>query len=122
MASERSRATYLTVGQQFNLEHACRMLSAAFGLRTYLVGSALNRPDYRDVDLRCLLADEEYDVVIGTNTHRLKLLKTALSEWLASRTGLLVDFQFQRVSDANAEFEGVRHPFGFPIQVDPDGD
>jgi len=109
------RATYLTVQQQFNLEHACRLLSASFGMHTYHVGSSLERPDWRDVDLRCILDDADYDVLIGANKTKLKFLNVAISEWLAARSGLPVDFQFQRQTEANAEFKGRRNAVGFPL-------
>jgi hypothetical protein len=113
--STRKRASYLTVSEQFNLNHACRLLTAAFGFRTYQVGSSLERPDYRDVDLRCILEDAEYTALIGTNLTRLRLLNVALSEWLAARTGLNIDFQFQHQTGANAEHHDVRNFVGIPL-------
>lgn len=110
-----ARATYLNVPQMFALEHACRLLSAAYGFRTYLVGSVLQRPDFRDVDLRCILDDAEYDATIGTNKTRLRLMNAALSEWIAARTSLNIDFQFQKQTEANAEFSGPRSFMGFPL-------
>ena len=111
------RSTHLTVSQMFDLEHACRMLSAAFGHNTYLVGSVLLRPDWRDVDLRCMLEDAEYDAMVGPNIHRLKLLNTSISEWLAARTGLPIDFQFQRQTEANTEFDETRQFMGRPLNA-----
>lgn len=113
-----SRASYLSVSQQFALQHACRIFTAAFGFHTYQVGSSLERADYRDVDLRCILDDEEYDVFIGNNTLRLGLLNAALSEWLQARTGLPIDFQFQRFTEANAQFHGRRNFMGIPISLE----
>jgi hypothetical protein len=110
-----SRATYLTPHEMFSLQHGCRLLSAAFGFHTYQVGSSLERLDYRDVDLRCILDDQDYDHLIGTNENRLKLLNAALSEWLAKRTALPIDFQFQRQTEANAEFDGRRNFVGMPL-------
>jgi hypothetical protein len=115
---KRKRAAYLSVTERFNLEHQCRILTAAFGACSYLVGSAIERPDYRDVDIRCILNDPEYDAVIGTNEVRLKLLNTAMSEWLAARTGLPIDFQFQRMTQANDEFNGERQFVGVPFKRD----
>jgi hypothetical protein len=104
----KRRGSYLAVGQQFNLEHQCRLLTAAFGACSYQVGSSLQHRNFRDVDIRCILNDEEYDAVINGNDARLKLFNTAISEWLAARTGLPVDFQFQRMTQANAEFDEQR--------------
>ncbi len=113
------RATYLTPHEMFSLQHGCRVLSAAFGFHTYQVGSSLERADYRDVDLRCILDDDEYDRVIGPNKHRLRLLNAALSEWLAKHTALPIDFQFQRMTEANAEFDGRRNFVGAPLPTSP---
>lgn len=111
----KPRANYLSVPEAFRLEHAMRMFTASFGFCTYQVGSSLERPDYRDVDLRCILDDAEYDVMIGANLTKLRFLNAALSEWVAARTGLNIDFQFQRQTEANAEFKGPRSFIGFPL-------
>ena len=112
---EKHRASYLTVCQQFNLNVACRALSD-FGFGTYQVGSSLSRPDFRDVDLRCILSDDEYDQMVfetgAPGQRRLKFLNVAVSEWIAARTGLPIDFQFQRQTEANAEFTGSRNSVG----------
>lgn len=110
-----SRATFLTPHEMFSLQHGCRIITAAFGFNTYQVGSSLERADYRDVDLRCILDDAEYDQLIGKNENRLKLLNAVISEWLEKRTALPVDFQFQRMTEANAEFDGRRNFVGAPL-------
>lgn len=49
-ATERKpmeRANYLPAPHYFNLNQACAVLSEAFGHCTYLVGSAMERRDYR---------------------------------------------------------------------------
>ena len=102
------RATYLTVSQVFTLENQCRLLVEAYGWSVYHVGSSLERQDFRDVDLRCMLDDDEFDRMFGTNKTRLWLLNSALSDWLAARTGLNIDFQFQRTTEANRDFGGYR--------------
>lgn len=38
-----------------------------FGHVPYHVGSSLDRKDWRDVDVRLILPDNEFDVVFGTN-------------------------------------------------------
>lgn len=100
-----ARFNFLSVGEAFNLNHACRMLCAA-DLDCYQVGSSLTRPNYRDVDIRAILDDGDYEALVGANRARLKLLNTAVSEWLAARTGLPIDFQLQRRTEANIEFKG----------------
>lgn len=111
----RQRGSYLSVAQQYDLDHACRLLTAA-GFHTYQVGSSLTRADYRDVDLRAILFDDDYDRMFGNNARLLGLLNRALSELLAARTGLPIDFQFQRMTDCNREFDGQRNFVGVPIR------
>ncbi len=111
------RATHLHITKLHALEHECRRFTAAFGYNAYLVGSALERQDYRDVDLRLMLPDEEYDAFIGANNERLTLLNDALSDWLAARTGLPVDFQFQRRTEANEEHDGRRNAVGLAMHT-----
>jgi hypothetical protein len=104
----KERCSYLSVTQNFNLEIACRSVEEAFrdlGYGLFQVGSSLERANWRDVDLRCMLTDEDYDQFIG-DRRRLYLLNTAISEWLTARTGLPIDFQFQRATEANKEFGG----------------
>ena len=112
--SDRKRASYLTVSQQYNLNVVCRPVSAMFGYGVYQVGSSLERLDYRDVDLRCILANDEYDQMFAGDDQgkRARFLSVAISEWIASRTGLPIDFQFQREAEANAEFDGPRNCIG----------
>lgn len=113
------RTGHLSVAEQFNLRNACQILNAAFGFNTYQVGSSLTRADYRDVDLRCILDDTEFDTFIGKRfTPKHHLLNVAISEWLAERSGLPIDFQFQRQTEANAENpDGIRNFVGMPYKI-----
>lgn len=113
-ATERRRACYLLVSEVFNLNHMCVMLRDA-GFSVYLVGSSLMRPDYRDVDVRAILDDAEFDAMF-TAPARLALLNTSVSEWLSARTGLPVDFQFQRQTDANRDYPGERNAMGLRVR------
>ena len=114
----RRRACWLGAPAMFNLQAACTVLVEAYGPHIYLVGSCLERRDYRDVDVRCMLGDAEFARLFPgstTPTHwhaRLNILNAAISEWLAARTGLPIDFQFQQSSDANAQFLGPRSALG----------
>ena len=113
--AEKHRASYLTVSQQFILNVACSVLNG-FGFGTYHVGSSLMKPDYHDVDLRCIMPDDEFDAMFpmdaGDHSSRLTFLNSAVSEWIAARTKLPIDFQFQRATQANAEFTGRRNGVG----------
>lgn len=74
-----SRVNYLTTAQNFALEAACAVLNDA-GCGAYLVGSCMERPNYRDVDLRCILDDDEFAKRFGGQRVQLRLLNAALIE------------------------------------------
>lgn len=108
-----TRANYLPAPHYFNLNHACQILNEAFGWgTTFLVGSSIERRDFRDVDVRCILADEDFDKFFPGLTgnpanHALwSIMCSSISLWLSQHTGLPVDFQIQRRTDANAKNEG----------------
>lgn len=105
---EKHRASWLTVSEQYDLNLACKAL-APFGYGTYHVGSSLTDDGYHDVDLRCILADDEFDRMFEGDERRLLFLNTAISEWLESRTNLPIDFQFQRATEANELFPSPEH-------------
>lgn len=108
-----SRAHFLLTTQWFALNQACRAVVDGFGPCVYHVGSSLARADYRDVDVRCILDDADYQRMFpGGQGAAWALLCAALSEWLSARTGLPVDFQFQEQTVANAEFQGRRSALG----------
>ena len=109
------RAHYIGAPQFFDLNNACRVVVDAFGWDLYLVGSALERRDYRDVDLRLLLDDAEFDALFpglagragaASRDAKFALLCSAISLYLSRHSGLPVDFQIQRQTVANTEFEG----------------
>ncbi len=82
----------------------------------YQVGSTVNGSDtYRDVDVRVMLDDERYDALMSLiSIDRLNYLLTL---WGKKATGLRIDCQVQRTSDANAEFDGVRQSLGIRPQM-----
>ena len=107
---ERPRATYLSPPDLYRLDAACVPLREAFGT-PYLVGSVLRRRDFRDVDVRLLLQDDDFDRQFPSSA-RLKVLNAAVSALLRDATGLPVDFQFQRQAEANALHGGPRSALG----------
>lgn len=108
----KHRVSFLTVSETYRLNNACIPLSP-FGVGTFHVGSSLETADYHDVDLRCMLIDSEFDRMFDDeNDPRLKFLNVTISDWIAARTGLPIDFQFQRMSDANEKFKGRRNGVG----------
>lgn len=92
---------------------------SAFGGPPYLVGSALTQKSgWRDVDVRVILADEDYDALgLGDPKHPQHNMKwvslcLAYSALGKQMTGLPIDFQIQRRTEANAEFSGPRSALG----------
>lgn len=110
----KTYANYLQHQDQHNLNVACAPF-CMMGFGTYLVGSCLERADFRDVDVRCILPDEQFAALPCIDT-----LNACVSEWLRQRTGLPIDFQFQAQTDANAKYPGKRHGLGHPVNR-PDG-
>lgn len=105
------RATFLDVTEKLKLsdwaEHVVPMFR---GEVPYLVGSVLDNPNYRDVDVRLILDDDTYSILGATvDLHRLGFL---VSLWGQQATGLRIDFQIQEQSAANEEFKGPRHAIG----------
>lgn len=108
----------------FSLELACKHLNAAFDGQCYLVGSALERPDWRDIDVRLMLDDEAFARLfpaIDERHHefdpRWLVMTTAISAWLSKITGLPVDFQFQEQSAANRLHSGNRSALGLTFRT-----
>lgn len=106
------RAGYLTPIEMFRLDLACKPIEQAFGEPPYLVGSVNERPDFRDVDVRLILADDVYDRMIQSVAMRA-LLSFAFTSYLREATGLSIDFGIQRMTEANALHKGKsRNPLG----------
>lgn len=91
----------------------------AFGHAPFLVGSSLSSSQWRDVDVRLMLPDEEYDALIGPSPGGMErangkwaALCMAFSALGQQMTGLPIDFQIQRQSDTNAKYSGAREALG----------
>lgn len=117
-----ARAHRLLPADQFNLTRACQAIVDAYGWNVFHVGSSLRSltagTPWRDVDVRCILDDDEFDRVfpdafrVGDDwprDARLALMNVVTSEWLSARTGLPIDFQFQRRTQANEKYGGPDH-------------
>lgn len=89
--------------------------SDAFGLNVYHVGSSYpgSGKAFRDVDVRVILSDEEYEAMgLGEPErphHNAKwvALTLAFSALGKQMTGLPIDFQIQQQSHANASNNGA---------------
>jgi hypothetical protein len=104
------RASYLGPYEMFRLDQACKPIAEAFDELPYLVGSVMERPEYRDVDVRLILDDEQYAQLASAAS--VALLNIALTAYLRQSTGLPVDFGIQQQSAANARHTGYRNPLG----------
>lgn len=99
----------------FRLDEACKPIVEAFDHSVYHVGtSADGRQEYRDVDVRLILTDKHYArMVKAMGMPGIAFLGLAIGEYLASRTGLPIDFQIQQQTAANKHHGGkFRNPLG----------
>lgn len=82
-----------------------------FGHVPYQVGSSLRTKDWRDVDVRLVLSDEEFAARFGS-VHvtevdpRFAAVTLAFCALGAHMTGLPIDFQIQPQTHANSRYGG----------------
>jgi hypothetical protein len=127
-ASEpRQKAVYVGAPACFALEEAIRPVCEAFGVHCcYVVGSALSRADWRDVDVRLILDDDAFarEFPKAHPNHyehdaRWLLFVVAISERLSRQTGLPIDFQIQPRTHANTRHKGRRNAIGLRMASAP---
>jgi hypothetical protein len=121
----QKKTSYIGAPKVFALHAACQQINDAFGsFGCYLVGSALERPDWRDVDIRFIMPDDEFrklfpDVHPGgcfwEYDPRWLLLITSISEHLSRVTGLPIDFQIQPQTFANENHNKQRNAIGLRL-------
>lgn len=113
----------LSPRQMFLLDNAAWPIRRAFayGDETgpsglYLVGSTMSgekSAGARDTDVRLMLSDGRYaQLKAAVGMTGIRFLGIAIGQYLASTTGLPIDFQIQQASAANAEHKGRRNPLG----------
>jgi hypothetical protein len=109
-----ARGNFLPAPHAYRLDQAVLPLVSAFGQCIYQVGSSLHTRDYRDVDVRAILSDEQFARLFpnGNLDALLSVMTTAISAQLSLASGLPIDFQFQKQSEANARFDGSRSAVG----------
>jgi hypothetical protein len=108
-----TRMSYLSTAEFALLNNACIPIREGLGVGTYLVGSVTEQADYRDVDVRTIVPDEEFDALFENGgEHLWSLICMTIGLYLQSLTGLKVDYQIQRMTEANEKFPGSRHPLG----------
>lgn len=120
----------------FLLDAACAPLRCEFpGYGPYLVGTAAVLRDEsirapRDVDVRHIMADEEYATfAAAVGVEGVRFLGIAIGQYLASLSGLPIDFQFQQFTAANSIHPatpriplGVRSMANFVGDAEPEED
>lgn len=82
-----------------------------FGHVPYHVGSSLRTKEWRDVDVRLILPDDEFTALFGEVESsevnpKLAAITLAFCALGAAMTGLPVDFQIQPQSHANDRYGG----------------
>jgi hypothetical protein len=110
---ERS-ASYLSPPDFHRLNWACQPIRAAFRpFGVFLVGSVTRRPDFRDIDLRIIVPDEQYEVLCPAFATKL-LLDIAVSDLVAKAASLPwpIDLQFQSFTEAQEYADELRNPMG----------
>lgn len=114
--TKHPRGSYLTVSQTRLLrDWGCSLRRMFRGEMPYLVGSALNRPDHRDVDVRIMLEPGRLEKL--AEFVNLPDLRLAISLWGQQVTGLPIDFDLQDRDVANAIEPGGRHPIGLDLEL-----
>ena len=107
--------------QMLLLEQFGRVLYDTFGEVPYHVGSSVNQPLWRDVDVRVMLSDERWAELglgeIGKRNAVWNGFTLAFSALGKAMTGLPIDFQLQTVRDANERYDGTRFALGVRSSV-----
>lgn len=118
----------LSPRQLFLLDLACKPMAEAFGGTPYLVGTAqeprVDGKQPRDVDVRLILEDKKWarlHKAIGAPG--IAFLGVTTGQYLATLTGLPIDFQIQQRATANERHGGKqRNPLGGRTLADFRGD
>lgn len=127
MSEQTKKASYIGAPAIFALELACQHIRSAFGnYGCYLVGSSMEKPDWRDVDVRFIMPDDAFanlfpcvdlsiDSAIWEFDPRWLLLTVSITSWLREQTGLPIDFQIQPQTFANKHHDKQRSAIGLRI-------
>jgi hypothetical protein len=119
----RKKGVYIGAPACFALELACQHICEAFGDDgpggCYVVGSSLERADWRDVDVRFIMEDASFAKLFPDVQGKLwefdprwLLMTVSISQYLSKLTGLPIDFQFQPRTHANERHKGPRNAIG----------
>lgn len=101
-----------------------KLIHDAFGDYPYHVGSSMVGTQWRDVDVRLILADDIYAALglgepnDGHRNAKWRALVLAFSALGSQMTGLPIDFQIQQRTFANERFVGCRRSaLGIQVQL-----
>ena len=92
------------------------LLSDAFGVCAYQVGSSIMSGGWRDVDVRVMLTADQYSAMgLGDpdkphENAKWSAYAIVFSAYGKQLTGLPIDFQLQEIDNANRQFSGPRDP------------
>lgn len=131
----KKRKLQLSPEQLFRLDLACQPIRQAFNATPYLVGTVTETRDFRDVDVRLILEDKQYDKISKALGKRaITFLGFAIGRYLCDATGLPIDFQLQRMTEANERYGqpdgpgtsrnplGTRSLLNWPGDARPEGE
>lgn len=114
MTIRDGKYTGLGEPEHMKLAAACQLVADALNETCYMVGSATESREFRDVDVRVIMDDENFDSLFGPSRAFKPfqvLFSISVSTWLREVTGLPVDFQVQRRSDVSqADWDKERDP------------
>ena len=117
---KRKKFCYLGPPAIYILELECKHINKAFdSYGFFLVGSVLERPDFRDVDIRLIMEDAKFEQLFPNAgpaywefDPRWLIMNISISEYLSKKCGYHVDFQIQKASHANSTHKGAREAIG----------
>ena len=107
-AATRKRFRHLTTFDLYRLDIACqplRRLTEGPG-GVYLVGSVERGEEFRDVDVRAIMPDEQFDRLFAHSPDLWGAFCFGWTGHLRAETGLPIDFQVQRMTEANEKHAG----------------
>lgn len=118
MSEGKHYAHYLGVTSFIELGFATAIVKGVFhdSYGIYLVGSALTRKDWRDVDVRHIISDDEFKQRFGEfeqpydRNHFLRAFNLGVSEWMRRHSHLPVDYQVQPITKANELYPSPANP------------
>lgn len=103
-----ARSDFIGMPHMPKLDRFGEIVFQAFAARAYIVGSALTRRDWRDLDVRVILPDDRFEQLFGAETDwrknpRLAAVATAFAALANQMTSLPVDFGIDQMTEANED-------------------